>query len=63
MFTRYKKTGNASGKWQRVPHTGVGGLTREQIGDWVLEVAHRQGRCQCQTRPVQCNDSPRITSL
>lgn len=42
MFTRYTKSGNASGKWKHVPHTGVGSVTREEIGDWVLEVAHRQ---------------------
>lgn len=58
MYARYKKSGNASGKWQRVPHTGVGGLTREQVGDWVLDVTHRR-----QARSVQRDHSPRIAGL
>ena len=42
MFTRLKKSSNPSGKWQRLPHTGVGSVTSERIGDWVLEVTHRR---------------------
>jgi hypothetical protein len=33
---------NPSGKWQRLPHTGLGHVTGEQIGDWTLELSHRQ---------------------
>ncbi len=33
---------NPSGKWEHVPHTGIGHVTGEEIGDWKLELLHRQ---------------------
>ena len=33
---------NPSGKWERLPRTGIGHVTGEEIGDWTLELAHRQ---------------------
>ncbi len=43
MYRRFhtKSSGNPSGKWQRVPHTGVGQLVREQLHDWEIELTHR----------------------
>ncbi|MDA1050450.1 MAG: hypothetical protein O3C40_08200 [Planctomycetota bacterium] len=33
---------NASGKWEHVPHTGIGHVACEEIGDWTVELSHRQ---------------------
>jgi hypothetical protein len=33
---------NPSGKWEHLPHTGIGRITGETIGDWTLELSHRQ---------------------
>jgi hypothetical protein len=33
---------NPSGKWEHIPHTGIGHVTGEAIGDWTLELSHRQ---------------------
>ena len=33
---------NASGKWEHLPRTGIGQVASEEIGDWTLELAHRQ---------------------
>ena len=42
----YRYHGNAkrdsSGKWEHLPHTGIGRVTCEQLGDWTLELSHRQ---------------------
>ena len=31
-----------SGKWEHVPHTGIGRVAKEAVGDWTIELAHRQ---------------------
>ena len=33
---------NPSGKWEHLPRTGIGYVTCEAIGDWTLELSHRQ---------------------
>ena len=33
---------NPSGKFEHLPRTGIGHIAREEIGDWTLELAHRQ---------------------
>ena len=46
MFRRFhgnrKGGGNPSGKWQRIPHTGLGGVVREEVQGWTIELAHRK---------------------
>lgn len=42
MYSRFRTIRSTSGKWQRVPHTGVGSVTREQVGEWLVEVSHRR---------------------
>ena len=33
---------NFSGKWEHLPRTGIGHVAEEVIGDWTLELTHRQ---------------------
>jgi hypothetical protein len=44
MYHRYHAGAkrNASGKWEHLPHTGIAQVASETIGDWTLELAHRQ---------------------
>ena len=33
---------NPSGKWEHRPRTGIGHVAFEEVGDWTLELTHRQ---------------------
>ena len=33
---------NPSGKFEHLPHTGIGKVASEAIGDWTLELSHRR---------------------
>lgn len=33
---------NPSGKWEHLPRTGIGHVASEEIGEWTLELTHRQ---------------------
>ena len=44
MHYRYHRGSkrNVSGKWEHLPRTGIGHVARETIGDWTIELSHRQ---------------------
>jgi len=44
MYHRYhpKTSRRPSGKWERIPHTGVGQITHEEIGEWEVKISHRK---------------------
>lgn len=41
-FHRPKRGGSPSGKWQHIPHSGVGTVHSETEGDWTITVTHRR---------------------
>ncbi|MCA9122003.1 MAG: hypothetical protein H6822_12015 [Planctomycetaceae bacterium] len=44
MHFRYRggSKSNSSGKWEHRPRTGIGHVAFEEIGEWTLELTHRQ---------------------
>jgi len=37
-----KRHANPTGKWQRLPHTGVGSVDQQSQGEWQIDVSHRR---------------------
>ena len=42
-MTKFSKPrADATGKWHRQPHTGVGSVDRHSQGEWQIDVSHRR---------------------